>query len=77
MDVNDSHPLNALIPIDVTDDGTVIDIRFLQPLKAYIPIVVIFDVISTVFKLVHPSNVLSSIVVTSDGIVIDANDSHP
>ena len=30
MDVNDSHPRNALDPIDVTDDGMFIDVRFTQ-----------------------------------------------
>ena len=30
MDDNDSHPSNALLPIDVTEDGMIIDVRFLQ-----------------------------------------------
>ena len=30
MDVNDSHPENASNPIDVTDDGMIIDVRLLQ-----------------------------------------------
>ena len=55
----------------------IIDVRFLQSLKALFPIDVRFDVIFTVFKLVHPSNVKSSINVTPDGIVIDVNDAHP
>ena len=54
MDVNDEHPLNALVPIDVTEDGIFIDVRFLQSRKALLPIDVIFDVIFTVFKLIHP-----------------------
>ena len=55
MDVNDSHPLNALDPTDATDDGMFIDVRFTQLQKAQVPIDVIFDdVIFTVFKLVHP-----------------------
>ena len=29
-DVNDSHPENALDPIDVTEDGKIIDVRILQ-----------------------------------------------
>ena len=29
-----SHPLNASDPIDVTDDGMVIDVRFLQLKKS-------------------------------------------
>ena len=33
-----SHPLNASDPIDVTDDGMVIDVRFLQLYKALLPI---------------------------------------
>ena len=37
----------------------------------------IFDVTSTVFKLVHSLNVQLSIRVTADGIVMDVNDSHP
>ena len=57
IDVNDEHPENALGPIDVTEDGMVIDIRFLQFWKAELPIDVIFDVIFTVFKLIHPLNV--------------------
>ena len=77
MDANDEHRINALGPIDSTEGGMAIDIRFLQSRKAPFPIDVIFDVIFTAFKLVHPSNVLSSIEVTKDGIVIDANDSHP
>ena len=52
MDVNDSHPLNALVPIEVTDDGMEIDVRFLQTEKALFPIDVMFDVIFTLFKLV-------------------------
>ena len=59
MDVNDSHPENALDPIDLTEDGMVIDVRFLQSRKASFPINVIFDVIFTVFKLIHPLNVWS------------------
>ena len=54
MDVNDSHPENALLLIDVTEDGIIIDVRFLQFEKALLPIDVIFDVIFTVFKLEHP-----------------------
>ena len=76
-DVNDSHPENAKDPIDVTEDGIVIDVRFLQSRKAYAPIDVIFDVIFTVFKLIHPLNVFSLIEVTLYGIVMDVNDSHP
>ena len=53
MDVNDSHPENALDPIDVTEDGMFIDVRFLQLPKALLPIDVILDVIFTVFKLIH------------------------
>ena len=34
MDVNDEHPENALDPIDFTEDGMVIDVRFLQSWKA-------------------------------------------
>ena len=30
MDVNDSHPKNALVPIDVTDDGIITDVRLLH-----------------------------------------------
>ena len=30
MDVNDSHPENACVPIDVTEDGMIIDVRLLQ-----------------------------------------------
>ena len=30
MDVNDEHPENASDPIDFTEDGMVIDERFLQ-----------------------------------------------
>ena len=55
MNVNDEHPENALGPIDVTEDGMVIDVIFLQFSKAPIPIDVKFDdVIFTVFKLMHP-----------------------
>ena len=55
MDVNDSHPLNALDSIDVTDDGMFIDARFLQLKKVRYPIDArIDDVIFTVFKLIHP-----------------------
>ena len=57
MDVNDEHPKNALDPIDVTDDGMVIDVRSLHFSKALFPIDVILDVIFTLFKLVHPLNV--------------------
>ena len=78
MDVNNSHPSNAPIPIDVTEDGMVIDVRFVQLLKAHVPIDVIFDdVIFTVFKLVQLWNVLFSIDVTPDGIEMDGKDSHP
>ena len=35
MDVNDSQLLNAKDPIDSTDDGMAVDIRFLQPEKAF------------------------------------------
>ena len=75
-DVNDSHRKNALDPIDVTVDGTVIDGRFEQPEKAYFSIDIRFELIFTVVRLMHPSNVLSAIVLTPDGIVIDFNDSH-
>ena len=30
MDVNDSHPENALDPIDVTEDRMLINVRLLQ-----------------------------------------------
>ena len=30
MDINDEHPENASDPIDETEDGMVIDVRFLQ-----------------------------------------------
>ena len=57
MDVNDSHPLNAFDPIDVTEDGIVIDVRLLQPEKASFPIDVIFDDVKfTLFKLVKLLN---------------------
>ena len=55
----------------------VIDVRFLQSSKVYLPIDLMFDVIFTVFKLIHPLNVQSLIEVTPDGIVMDVNDSHP
>ena len=61
----------------MTDDGIVIDVRFVHPLKVYLPIEVRFDWIFTVFKLEHLRNVLSLIEVTPDGIVIDTNDEHP
>ena len=77
MDVNDSHPLNAWDPIDIIEDGIIIDVRFLQSLKTPFPIDVIFDVIFTVFKLIHPLNMLSLIEVTPGGIVMDVNDEHP
>ena len=55
MDVNDSHRQNAYGPIDATDYGIFIDVRFLQLLKALGPINVRFDDVKfTVFKLVHP-----------------------
>ena len=34
MDVNEEHPQNAHFPIDVTEDGMVIEERFLQSWKA-------------------------------------------
>ena len=34
MDVNDSHPLNAQYPIDLTESGMFIDVRFLQKEKS-------------------------------------------
>ena len=77
IDVNDLHPENAYCPIDVTDDGMVIDARFLQSQKTLFPIDVIFDVKFTFSKLVHPLNVSSLILVTPDGIMMDVNDSHP
>ena len=77
MDVIDTHPSNALVPIDVTEDGMFIDERFSQSRKASISIDVIFDVIFTVFKLIHPLNVYLSIEATPDGIVMDVNDKHP
>ena len=55
----------------------VIDARLLQLQKALFPIDVIFDVMSTLFKLVHLLNVCSLIEVTPDGIVMDVNDEHP
>ena len=30
MDVNDSHPKNACVPIDVTEFGMFIDVKLLQ-----------------------------------------------
>ena len=54
MDVNDEHPENAYVPIDVTEDGMLIDVRFLQFSKALFPIDMKFDVILTEFKRVHP-----------------------
>ena len=56
MDVNDSHPQNASELIDITEEGIVIDVRFVQSLKARYPNDVIFDVIFTVFKLKHSLN---------------------
>ena len=77
MDCNDSHPANAKVRIDETDDGKTIDVRLRQFLKASFPTSVrIFDVMSTVFKLLHPWNILDKIDVTPDGIVIDGNDSQ-
>ena len=52
-DVNDSHPENALDSIDVTEEGTTIDVRFLQLEKALFLIDAIFDVKFTVFKLIQ------------------------
>ena len=63
--------------MDVTEDGMVIDVRFLQSRKASFPIDVIFDVIFTVIKLIHPKNVLELIEVTPDGIVMNDNEEHP
>ena len=57
MDVNDEHPLNTPFPIDVTEDGIFIDVRFLQSQKAKLPNVTSFDRMFTVFRLVHPENV--------------------
>jgi len=48
---------NAKEPTEFTEDGMVIDVRFLQLEKALVSIDVIFDVIFTVFKLKHPENV--------------------
>ena len=64
-------------PIVFTEDGMVIDVRFLQFWKALFPIAVRFDVIFTLFKLVHPLNVKLLIEETFDGIIMDDNDEHP
>ena len=61
----------------MTENGIVIDVRFLQSWKALFPIDVRFDVIFTVFKLIHPKNVVLSISMTLGGIVMDVNDSQP
>ena len=45
---------NAFDHIDETEDGIVIEVRFLQFMKAFSPIDVRFDVIFTAFKPVHP-----------------------
>ena len=75
MDVKDSHSENAYVPIDLTEKGIFIDVRFLQRRKAESSIDVMFDdVIFTVFKLVHPLNVHSLIELTFNGIVMDVND---
>ena len=57
IDDNDSQRSNACSPTDVTEDGMVIDARFLQAQKALLPINLRFDVIFTAFKLEHPLNV--------------------
>ena len=61
----------------MTDDGMVIDVRFLQLLKALDPIDVRFGGIFTVSKLIHPENVFCPIEEIFDGIVMDVNDEHP
>ena len=57
MDVKDAHPEKALLPINVTEEGTVTDVRLEHSEKALFPIDVRFDVIFTVFKLIQPLNV--------------------
>ena len=75
IDDNDSHPWNASAPIDVTEDGMFIDLRFLQLRKEDLPIEVIFDVIFTVSKLIHSSNAYCSMVLTPSSISIDSTSS--
>ena len=71
-DVKLLHPENVLFPIDFTEDGMIIDTRFLQSLKASCLINVTFDDdIFTVFKLIHPENAKSLMSVTPDGIMND------
>ena len=76
MDVNVSHPANAVASVNHTEDGMFIDLRFLQFLKAFSPIVVRFDVIVIVFKLIHTVNVPNLIGIKFDGMVMNVNDSH-
>ena len=60
----------------MTDDGMTTDVRFLQFEKALVPIVVRFDVIFNVCRLLHSLNALAPIEPT-DGIITDCNDEHP
>ena len=51
------HPVNALLPIDVTADGIVMEVRLLQLRNASFPIDVTVDGISMEVSPLHHSNV--------------------
>lgn len=61
----------------ITLAGMSIDVRLLQPAKAFLPMVVTFAGISIDVSLLHPSNTQSPILVTLAGIFIEVRLLHP
>ena len=71
------HPSNAQYQMDVTVDGSVIDVNLVHKLKAHSPIDVNPGSMMTVDKLMHSLKASLFIVLTFDGIVIDVNFLRP
>lgn len=67
------HPLKALLPILVTEFGTVIDVRPEQPEKASFPILVTEVGIVTEVRPEHSEKASFPILVTEAGIVIEVS----
>jgi len=83
MLLNEVHPLKALSPMSVTDDGISKLANALHPKKAESPMLVTDGVISinelntTVVNELHSLKALSSINLTDAGISTVANELHP
>ena len=74
ISVNDVHLLNAFLPIEVTDEGTVICFNDEHPLNMQSKIFCILPLITNDFI---PLNAQFPIEVTEEGIVICSNDEQP